>query len=254
MEVYPLIITIVFFIFGLVIGSFINVCIYRIPKEESLFSPGSHCTSCGRFISWHDNIPLLSFIFLKGKCRYCKSKISFQYPLVEFLTGICFLFVAAKFFGENIFPFYLYLTFALIAVFFIDLYEQIIPDFFSFSLILIGLVSSVMNPHLGHSFLLRAANSLGGVVAGGGILLLAGYAGKILFKKEAMGLGDIKFLAGIGAFSGAPKVVLVLVIASVLGSIWGIVLITLKKINKRDYIPFGPFISASAFFCLFIKI
>jgi len=241
----------VFFIFGLVIGSFINVCIYRIPKEESLFRPGSHCTTCGRLISWHDNIPVLSFIFLKGRCRYCKSKISYQYPLVELLTAVCFTLIAAKFYESGIFLFYLYLTFVLVAVFFIDLYNQIIPDFFSFSLILIGLAASFLNGQLGTTFFSKLINSLGGVAAGGGILLLAGYAGKILFKKDAMGFGDVKFLAGIGAFTGVSKVILVLIIASVLGSIWGIFLILLKKIKKRDYIPFGPFISIAAFICLF---
>ena len=237
---------------GLVIGSFINVCIYRIPGGESLFSPGSHCTACGSPVKWYDNIPILSYIILRGRCRQCNAGISPQYPLVEGLTALCFVLVAARFYSSAIFPFYLYFTFALITVFFIDYHHQIIPDFFSFSLILAGLGSSLVNFQLGGTPAIRLLNSFSGALAGGLVLFVIGYAGKKIFKQDAMGLGDVKFLAGVGAFVGFPKVIFVLILASVLGSVWGTMLIAAKKIKKRDYIPFGPFISIASFAVIFL--
>ena len=253
MAVGPLLVLIFFFILGLMIGSFINVCVYRLPREESLLRPGSHCTACGNAIKWYDNIPVLSYFVLRGRCRQCSAKISFQYPLIEMLTAVCFALVAAKFYSSAMLPSYLYFTFALITIFFIDLHHQIIPDFFSFSLITLGLVTSVVNPRLGLSISMRLLNSFSGALAGGVMLLAVAYAGKKIFKKDAMGFGDVKLLAGVGAFVGFPKVALVLIVASVLGSVYGIFLIAIRKIKKSDYIPFGPFISVASFAAIFVN-
>ncbi|MCX5781449.1 MAG: prepilin peptidase, partial [Elusimicrobia bacterium] len=241
------------FVLGLVVGSFINVCIYRIPKEESLIKPRSHCRNCNAAIKWYDNIPLISYLLLKGKCRYCKSKISLNYPIVELVTAFCFVLVANKYY-QNLETFlYLYLTFVLIAVFFIDYLYQIIPDLFSYSLIIVGLIFSVFNHDLGLTFHSRLLNSFSGAITGGAVLFLMGYFGKKIFKQDAMGLGDIKFLAGIGSIFGLFNVVIILFSAAILGSIYGIILILVKKIGRRDYIPFGPFISVAAFICIFLR-
>lgn len=240
------------FIFGLMFGSFANVCIFRIPKNKSIIFPGSSCPNCGYELNWHDNIPIISFLLLAGKCRNCKARISLQYPIVELITGLCFLAVALVFPLDIMFFIYLYTAFTLIVITVIDYYYKIIPDFFSISLIVAGLCSSPVNQYLGYSIKDRIFSSLFGMLLGGGILLLLGFAGEKILKKEAMGGGDIKLLAGIGAILGPTKAISTLFIASTFGSIIAITLILFGKLKKDEYIPFGPFISIAAYVNIFV--
>lgn len=243
---------IVVFILGLILGSFANVCIYRMPRDLSIVKPNSHCTNCNKFIKWYDNIPILSYIILKGKCRNCGSKISFIYPAIEFICGL--LFVSMYFlygFSYILFPFCL-LVFSLLVITIIDFQFQIIPDEISFFLIILGLLVSSFNVTLGDAIIQRIINSFLGLLAGGGSLLLVAIVGKWIFKKDAMGGGDIKIMAGVGTFIGWDKVLLAIFIACFLGSIVGICLMLFKKIGRRQEIPFGPYLSISSFVVLFL--
>ena len=241
------IIGIIIFMIGLVIGSFSNVCIYRLPRNESVIFPASHCPSCNKSIKWYDNIPLLSFLILKGKCRYCQNKISAQYPLVEFLTGYLYL-VLFLLYGLQLKTFvYMLFCSALIIITFIDLKEQIIPDVISLPFIALGFLLS---------FFLKTISpidSLLGILSGGGTLLLIAVAGSYLFKREAMGGGDIKLAAMVGAFLGWQLTLLSLFLGFFFGAITGvIILIKNKRKNEQgDSVPFGPFIAFGTLIALF---
>ncbi len=195
---------IVVFIFGSIVGSFLNVCIWRMPKRKSIIKPFSHCPICGKNILWYDNIPFLSYVFLKGRCRFCKNKISFRYFLVEFITALLFL-VTFNFYGfAPLFFIYILLFSSFIVVIFIDSEYQIIPDEITYGGIIIGFILSVLYPPLqGQSSMKLAAwDSFIGILVGGGSIYLIGVIGEFIFKKEAMGGGDVKFLAMVGAFIG----------------------------------------------------
>ncbi|GAF68030.1 unnamed protein product, partial [marine sediment metagenome] len=180
------------FILGLIVGSFSNVCIYRIPRNESIVYPASHCPKCRTTIKLIDNIPLLSYVILKGRCRNCKSKISIQYPIVELLTGLIYLIIYLTYGLSVQTLIYIILSSALIIIAFIDLNEQIVPDVISLPGIVIGFIISFFVPYISY------INSALGVVVGGGIILIIGLAGSVIFKKEAMGGGDVKLAAMIG--------------------------------------------------------
>jgi leader peptidase (prepilin peptidase)/N-methyltransferase len=224
------------FILGLIVGSFSNVCIYRIPRNESIIYPASHCPNCRSNISPKDNIPLLSYLLLKGRCRNCKSKIPIQYPIVEFLSGLIYLIIYLIY-GLNIQSLiYIILSSALIIIAFIDLNEQIVPDEISLPGIVIGFIISFFVPYI--SFI----NSALGVLVGGGIILIIGLAGSVIFKKEAMGGGDVKLAAMIGAFLGWRYIIISLFLGFFLGALAGIILILSKIKSREDVVPFGPFI------------
>ena len=229
---------------GLIVGSFSNVCIYRIPKNESIIYPASHCPKCHSNIKALDNIPLLSYILLKGRCRNCKSKISIQYPVVEFLTGFIYLIIYLIY-GLTIQTLiYIILSSALIITAFIDLNEQIVPDVISLPGIAIGFIISFFVPYI--SFV----NSALGVVVGGGIILIIGLGGSVIYKKEAMGGGDVKLAAMIGAFLGWRYIIISLFLGFFLGALIGIILIITKIKKREDVIPFGPFIVLGSFITL----
>jgi leader peptidase (prepilin peptidase)/N-methyltransferase len=232
------------FILGLIVGSFSNVCIYRIPKNESIIYPASHCPKCHSNIKPVDNIPLLSYILLKGRCRNCKSKISIQYPIVEFLTGVIYLIIYLIY-GLSIQSLiYIILSSALMIIAFIDLSKQIVPDVISLPGIVIGFIISFFVPYI--SFI----NSALGVVIGGGIILIIGLAGSVIFKKEAMGGGDVKLAAMIGAFLGWRYIIISLFLGFFLGALAGIILILSKIKSREDVVPFGPFIVLGSFITL----
>lgn len=238
---------------GLIFGSFANVCIYRMPRNMSVIKPNSHCTSCNAFIKWYDNIPILSYIFLKGKCRRCKSKISIKYPLVEFSCGV--LFVSMYYLYGFVFmliPFCL-LVFSLLVTTIIDFEFKIIPDEISFMLMIVGFVTSFFNLNLGETIGQRVLNSFLGFLVGGGSLFIIAVIGKFIFKKDAMGGGDIKVMAGVGTFIGWDKVLFAIFVASLFGSIVGIILIICKKIGRKQEIPFGPYLALSSFLTLFLS-
>ena len=238
---------------GLIFGSFANVCIYRMPRNMSVVKPNSHCTSCNAFIKWYDNIPILSYIFLKGKCRRCKSKISIKYPLVEFSCGV--LFVSMYYLYGFVFmliPFCL-LVFSLLVTAIIDFEFKIIPDEISFMLMIVGFVTSFFNLNLGETIGQRVLNSFLGFLVGGGSLFIIAVIGKFIFKKDAMGGGDIKVMAGVGTFIGWDKVLFAIFVASLFGSIVGIILIICKKIGRKQEITFGPYLALSSFLTLFLS-
>jgi leader peptidase (prepilin peptidase)/N-methyltransferase len=232
------------FILGLIVGSFSNVCIYRIPRNESIIYPTSHCPKCRSNISPKDNIPLLSYILLKGRCRNCKSKISIQYPIVELLTGLIYLIIYLVYGLSVQTLIYIILSSALIIIAFIDLNEQIVPDIISLPGIVVGFILSFFIPYI--SFI----NSALGVFVGGGIILVIGLAGSVIFKKEAMGGGDVKLAAMIGAFLGWRYIIISLFLGFFLGAVAGIILIMSKIKNREDVVPFGPFIVLGSFITL----
>jgi len=229
---------------GLIVGSFSNVCIYRIPKNESIIFPASHCPKCLKTIKPIDNIPLLSYILLKGRCRHCKSKISIQYPIVELLTGLIYLIIYLIYGFTIQSLIYIILSSALIIIAFIDLNEQIIPDVISLPGIAIGFILSFFVTYI--SFV----DSILGIAVGGGIILIIGLGGSVIFKKEAMGGGDIKLVAMIGAFLGYRYIIISLFLGFFLGALTGIILIMAKIKSREDVVPFGPFIVLGSFITL----
>ncbi|MDO9124338.1 MAG: prepilin peptidase, partial [Deltaproteobacteria bacterium] len=173
-------------VLGAIVGSFLNVCISRLPKEESIVRPGSHCPKCKTPIQYYDNIPLLSYLLLRGKCRYCQASISIQYPIVEAITALSSFFLFITFGVSLSFIYYFSFVAALIAITVIDLYHQIIPDVISLPGIVIGLLGSLIIPQI------TFWSSLIGVLSGGGSLFLVATVYQWLFKREGMGGGDVK--------------------------------------------------------------
>ena len=228
------------FLCGAVIGSFLNVCIYRIPAGESIVHPRSRCGSCGSSIKWYQNLPILSFLALRGRCAACGAKISWRYPLVEALTGGLFALLLFRF-GPQLFVLVLMLFVAvLVTITFIDLDHQIIPDVISLPGIVLGFMGSFLLPWVSWS------DSLLGVLLGGGSLFLVASGYELLTKKEGMGGGDIKLLAMIGAFLGWRAVLPIIFFSSVLGTLVGVPAMLIKKADGKLAIPFGPFLSAGA--------
>jgi len=229
---------------GLIVGSFSNVCIYRIPRNESIIYPASHCPKCHSNISPKDNIPLLSYILLKGRCRNCKNKISLQYPVVELLSGLTYLIIY-WIYGVSIQTLiYIIMSSALIVIAFIDLNQQIVPDVISLPGIVIGFILSFFVSYI--SFV----DSILGIAVGGGIIFVIGLAGSVIFKKEAMGGGDVKLAAMVGAFLGWKYIIVSLFLGFFLGALAGIFLILSKIKSREDVIPFGPFIILGSFITL----
>ena len=227
---------ILLFILGLIVGSFSNVCIYRIPRNESIIYPASHCPKCSTTILAKDNIPLLSYILLKGRCRNCGSRISIQYPVVEFLTGLVYVIIY-QIYGLSVQSLiYIILSSALIIIAFIDLNELVIPEVITLPGMVIGFILSFFVPYL--SFI----DSALGVVIGGGIILVIGLVGSVIFKKEAMGGGDVKLAAMIGAFLGWKYAIISLFLGFFLGALTGIFLVLSRVKSREDVIPFGSFI------------
>jgi len=230
---------------GAMIGSFLNVCISRLPKGESIVFPGSHCPKCGKPIRFYDNIPVISFILLRGRCRSCRTPISFQYPLVEAVTALASLTLFARFGASLSYLVYFSFVASLIVVTVIDLYHQIIPDVISLPGIAVGLLSAAVNP-----FLSFFDSFLGALLGGGTLFVIAGLY-QWLFKREGMGGGDVKLLAMIGAFLGWKAVVLTILLGSFAGSVIGVGIILLKGRDFKYAIPFGPFLSLGALLSLF---
>jgi leader peptidase (prepilin peptidase)/N-methyltransferase len=233
------------FIFGAVVGSFLNVCICRMPKDESVVTPPSHCPRCDYRIRWYDNIPLFSYLLLWGKCRGCGMHISLQYPLVELLNGLLTLALFLKFGPTLTFAALFLFCSALVVITFIDLEHQIIPDEISLSGIVIGFVFSFFLPW--QTWL----NSLLGILLGGGSLLLIAYGYQWLTGKEGMGGGDIKLLAMMGAFLGWKSIPFIVFSSSLVGSVIGITIMLIQKKDSKLAIPFGPYLAFGAVLYIF---
>ena len=232
-------------LFGALIGSFLNVCIYRLPRQESIVWPGSHCPSCSKPIAWYDNVPILGYLMLAGRCRVCSVSIPLHYPLVEALNAAGYLAVL-WYFGPTIeAAVYAVLLSALLVMAGTDLSHKIIPNAVTYPGMILGLVSGALLLPLG--FL----NSLIGLLVGGGILWLLAWASPYLFGKEGMGGGDIKLLAMIGAFLGWKLALMTIMIGSLVGSVVGVSLLAAKIITREEYIPFGPFLVLGAIVSMF---
>jgi leader peptidase (prepilin peptidase)/N-methyltransferase len=246
---------IIIFIFGSVIGSFLNVCIYRMPQGLSVVSPSSRCTSCGKPIRFYDNIPVLSYILLKGKCRYCKTGLSVRYPIIEFLNAALYVLLLNRYGHDSPWVLLVYFIFisSLIVIFFIDLDHQIIPNSITLPGIPLAVIlgSTILPDPFIRVDLLGYKASIIGFVAGGGFFYLVAILGKAILKKDAMGGGDIKMMAMIGGLLGWKGVILTTFLGSLFGSIIGVSLILLKGREWGSRIPFGPYLALGALISLF---
>jgi len=245
-----LIITIYIAVFGLVIGCFLNVCIYRIPTSQSIIRPPSHCTSCGTRLRPLDLVPVFSYIFLRGKCRYCGKNVSARYPMVEGLTAAVFVLLYFRFSFSVEFLAATFFSCILICVAFIDFDLKIIPN----GLVISGLIISgalfVYNLFYAVSLYGDRAwyNPLIGMLFGSLVLLLISIVGSLVYKSDdAMGMGDVKLLAVVGLFLGWRLTMVALFAAVILAAIVSLVLILFKKLNSKSAVAFGPFISIGAF-------
>lgn len=246
---------IIIFILGAIIGSFLNVCIYRIPRGLSIISPSSRCTSCGTPIKIYDNIPILSYILLMGRCRSCKAKLAIQYPLVEFLNASLYVVIYNKFGSDSPWILLIYFVFvsALIVIFFVDLEHQIIPNSITFPGIPLAVIfgSTILPDPFSRIDLLGFKASIIGFLAGGISFYLIGVLGRAILKKDAMGGGDVKMMAMIGGLLGWKGIILTTFLGSLLGSIVGVSLILLKGREWGARIPFGPYLALGALVSLF---
>lgn len=268
------------FLVGACIGSFLNVVIYRLPKEESIVTPGSHC-GCGQPIKWHDNIPILSWLVLRGRARCCGRAFSFRYPFVELLTGLLFVACWLRFPPFVALCGWLFLS-SLIAATFIDLDHMIIPDVFTIGLGVVGVLLSTVVPalHGQHSdyFLVDSMRaglaSVQGLLIGSGLVLWIALVAETLLKKEAMGFGDVKFVGAIGAFCGWQGAVFAIFGGALVGTVWfGVAWLWERVTGKRAavappsetaggeaaplafgaHVPFGPMlaIAGALYFLVF---
>jgi leader peptidase (prepilin peptidase)/N-methyltransferase len=259
--------------FGAIIGSFLNVCIYRLPRGYlSIVTTPSHCPQCGTHIAWYDNVPILSWLLLAGVCRFCRSPIRFRYIFVEMLTAVLF-YCAANWVLLEPLPCFMsleltqrwmalvvvwYLSGNLIVITFIDMDYRIIPDGLTFPGMLLAPLFSTICPLFHTSFLPVFSNahiagllsSLVGILVGGGSLYFVGVIGKVIFRKDAMGFGDVKMMAMVGGFLGWDAALLIFLLACVAGTVVGLLWLL---ITRDHYIPFGPYLAAGTVIALFAK-
>ena len=233
------------FAFGAIIGSFLNVCIARLPDGRSIVRPPSHCPKCQSFLAWYDNVPILSYLVLGGRCRTCRVRISAIYPAVEVLTGALAVALFLRLGPTLAFAGYFAFAAALVVITFIDLDHQLIPDVISLPGIVVGLAFSLVSP------LVTPLDAALGVLAGGGTLLAVAWLYQTFRGQEGMGGGDIKLLAMIGAFLGWQSIFVTLFVGSVIGSIIGVGLMLYERADTKLAIPFGPFLAGGALVYLF---
>lgn len=259
--------------FGLIVGSFLNVCVHRIPRGESVVSPRSRCPGCMNSIVWYDNIPIISWIMLGAKCRTCGTTISWQYPLVEGVTGLLFFLVFWRFGFVVATPIYMMLAAGLVLITFIDLTDWTIPNEVTLPGIPIGIGCAALAtwyPESGLRVLgpgVPVFSALIGAIVGGGSLYLLDKLTLLLLKKRGMGMGDVKLLAMLGAFFGWPGVIMMLIFASMLGSVAGVSLIMWARQTgggeerpyedddsisvSAHYLPFGPYLCVAGLVVMF---
>lgn len=233
------------FLLGAVTGSFLNVCIYRLPLDQSVITPRSRCMACGAPVAWFDNLPIISWFLLQGRCRSCSSSYSIRYPLVELLTAILSLLLLLRFGLSLSYLIYFALVAALVVITFIDLDHQIIPDEISLPGIALGVLASFFLPEPGW------LSSLLGAVVGWGSLALVFYAYLWLTGREGMGGGDAKLLAMLGAFLGLKAVPFIIFSSSLVGTIAGLSIMVLQRKGRHLAIPFGPYLAFGALLYIF---
>ena len=260
--------TVLFFLWGACCGSFLNVCIYRIPRDLSVIKPRSHCPHCSQYIAWYDNIPLVSYLALRARCRRCGGPIAVRYFLVELLTAVLFLLIWLKY-GPTagsrplglapmtsiwLVPVYWLAIFGLVLGTFVDFEHMIIPDRVTLGGIVLGVALSALLPEMHHAGRVTGAltwqqavlPSLIGVILGSGILWLLAWLGRLVFRRDAMGFGDVKLLGAIGAFLGWKAVLFTIMMSSLAGSIVGVSLIFAGKKRMQSKIPYGPYLALAA--------
>ena len=233
-------------VFGSVIGSFLNVCIYRIPQNIAISRPRSYCPKCSNPIRALDNIPIISFVMLKGRCRNCDKKIRLQYPAVELLTALLTIAVVLKFDFTILTIFYLSFIYILITISFIDLEHMIIPDSLVFVAALLGLMALIFN-----ILPIGWMESAYGALLYGGGLALAGYAGKLIYKMETMGWGDVKLALVMGLCLGWKMSMISLLLAFLVAALFVVVGLAVGRLSRKQLIPFGPFLALGAIMTLF---
>jgi len=262
-----LVVQIFSFILGAVLGSFLNVCIYRLPREESIAFPPSHCTSCNNPIKFYDNIPILSYLILDGKCRNCSMRISPTYPIIELISAVLTLLAVRQFGISMDTLFYIVLIYSLIIITFIDLEHLIIPNVITFPGIGVGIIFNLIITNWGYAsdlldtpdlknFLrliseVPIMSSILGVLIGGGLLYFIGFLYEVIRKREGMGMGDVKLLAMLGAFLGWQGVIFIVFLSSIIGTVIGLSIILYQRGNLKYAIPFGPFLSIAAIIYIF---
>jgi len=223
------------FLAGIIFGSFLNVVIYRLPKGLSLIKPSSQCTHCGMSLKWHENIPLISYLFLKGKCSNCSKKISFVYPLVEIIAGLLFIVTALYTKNTIQFVFYIVLAMLFVALIFIDFKHYLLPDNLLIPAFLISLI------YFGYTekteVMLRI---MFGLMTGAALFLLR-YITSKLYAKETFGMGDVKLGALIGFLIGSLNAYIAIFFGFIIAAVIFSFLIVLKKVNRNSYMPFGPY-------------
>jgi leader peptidase (prepilin peptidase)/N-methyltransferase len=239
-----------FFGLGLIIGSFLNVCIFRLPADESIVFPPSHCLKCGTQIKWYDNIPVVSWLLLRGRCRVCKEPISIQYPAVELITGVLTMLFYAHW--SHYWPWLLIALpalYTMIVMSVIDFKTMMISDLFSIILVALGLIGSPWNPCL-QPYAYSWAGCIGqsgiGIITGAGSIWAIAVLGKLIYKKDAVGEGDIILMGAIGALCGWRGVITSVMMAALLGTIYGFTLIFMKKAGRGSAMAFGPFLAMGA--------
>jgi leader peptidase (prepilin peptidase) / N-methyltransferase len=232
-------------LFGLCIGSFLNVVIYRLPLGQSLATPPSRCRTCGYSLRWFDNIPVLSWVSLRGRCRQCGTRVSWQYPVVELVTGALFVLVVWLTPVGPLMASRLLLVCILIALFGIDLEHQILPNSITLPAIAIGVLLSLIAPP-------GWKDALIGVVLGGGILYAIAWGYYLWRREEGMGMGDVKMLAMIGAFLGWKAVLVTLVLSSFAGAFIGLGLMAVQRGTMKYALPFGTFLAIGAVVAMFV--
>ncbi|OQX12890.1 MAG: prepilin peptidase [Desulfobacteraceae bacterium IS3] len=235
---YQIVMTV--FVFGLCIGSFLNVCIFRLPISKSVVHPRSSCPKCGYMIRSYDNIPVLSYLMLGGKCRQCREAISFRYPMVEIISGLFAVGSVYKFgLSPEAIVYYIFIA-CLLVITFIDIDHRIIPDMITLPGIPIFFLASFALPDMTYM------DSLLGLLAGGGSLYLVAWTYQALAKKEGMGGGDIKLLAMMGVLIGWKGVLFTIFVSSLVGTLIGLAVMLYTRVNMKLAVPFGPFLSVGA--------
>jgi len=228
-------------LFGLVIGSFLNVVIYRLPRQVPFLKGRSVCPHCNAQLKWYHNIPALSFALLRGRCAFCRGRISYRYPTVEIINALFYVYFYWQFGFSLNFGIFAFLASALLVIFFIDLDFQMIPDVITLPGIALGLAVSLLPGGIG------PVGALIGLLVGGGALYLIAMLGDWLFKKESMGGGDVKMAAMLGAFLGWQKIILIFISSAVIGLVVSLVIMIFSaRVRETRVVPFGPFLATAA--------
>jgi leader peptidase (prepilin peptidase)/N-methyltransferase len=225
--------------FGLAIGSFLNVCIYRLPRGESVVSPSSRCTSCGRGLRWFENVPVFGWLLIWGRCRTCRTPVSVMYPVVESVTALAFFLQYWQLGWQPLLAVRLLFSALMIVLFVIDLQHRVLPNVITLPGVIAGLVASAF-------FAPGWMASLVGVLVGGGLLWVVGEAYFLVRGEEGMGMGDVKMLAMIGAFLGWKFMLVTLLIASLTGSVFGGAMMLFNRGGLKYALPLGSFLAAGA--------